>query len=254
MLISKQDVVDRYLSGMKTAEIAVIAGCSVRYIRKVLTQFDVERRHLRREPTFSIDINFFKEWSPEMAYVLGFILTDGCINHNSVSIAQKDKQILERINTVMKSNYPIKQRKNGNSTINLLVISRKEVVEDLAKFGILNNKSLTVDFPEVPLKYLSHFIRGVIDGDGWVQDRGYVMNVTSGSLAFAFHLHETLNYCGFNGRITKHGKFYRVWVSGKDDIIRLGRWLYGKGCGDLYLPRKRERFEINDVITKKDAI
>ena len=47
------------------------------------------------------------------------------------------------------------------------------------------NKSLTVPFPNVPEEYLASFVRGVIDGDGWVQKEGYIMNITSGSKLFA---------------------------------------------------------------------
>ena len=42
-----------------------------------------------------------------------------------------------------------------------------------------------VKFPDVPEEFLPSFVRGVIDGDGWVQRKGYVMNVTSGSILFA---------------------------------------------------------------------
>jgi hypothetical protein len=42
-----------------------------------------------------------------------------------------------------------------------------------------------IPFQEVPRIYLPSLIRGIIDGDGWVQDRGYVMKVSSASVKFA---------------------------------------------------------------------
>ena len=45
----------------------------------------------------------------------------------------------------------------------------KEIKKDLEQFGISSNKSLTVPFPDVPKEFLPSFVRGVIDGDGWVQ-------------------------------------------------------------------------------------
>src|SRR5690625_6014495 len=70
-------------------------------------------------------------------------------------------------------------------------------------------------------EFLQHFIRGVVDGDGWVQDRGYVMNVTNASKNFSESLHDVFNSRGLNGRITEQNNAYRVWVSGKQDVINL---------------------------------
>lgn len=254
MKISKEQVVSLYVNERKsTADIAKIGDVSARYIRKVLREKDVAIVERRRSNGQTVNIDFFKTWSSEMAYVLGFILTDGCVNGNTFTISQKDSYILERINYAMGSNYPITKRKNGKYHLYTLSISRKEMVSDLFALGITEKKSLTVEFPKVPNVFLPHFIRGVIDGDGWVQDRGYVMNVTSGSFLFSYYLHEVLNHFKFNSRVSKTNGVYRVWVSGKRDIVELSRWLY-RDCGDLFLPRKRERFEINEFKTEKDAI
>jgi hypothetical protein len=250
MEISKDDVVNLYvIDGKSTKEISELAGVSQRQINYILTENDVTKRGRRRTNGYKVDEDFFKTWSADMAYVLGFVLTDGCVSGISFSISQKYPEILERIGSAMKSNYPIRKTRNGKSYLHTLTISRKEMVEDLAALGIGEKKSLTVDFPDVPAEYLSHFIRGVIDGDGWVQDRGYVMKVTSGSVLFAVKLNEVFNAYGLNGRIQKQSGAYRVWVSGKEDVARLAELLYDNP-GDLYLARKRARFEIH---TKKDA-
>jgi len=116
------------------------------------------------------------------------------------------------------------------------------MVKDLAKLGITENKSLTVEFPDVPNEYLPHFLRGVIDGDGWIQDRGYVVNITSGSSLFAVQLYEILTKHGFNVDIRKQSGAYRIWIKGKNDVKRLAEWLY-TDAGVLFLPRKRDLME-----------
>jgi DNA-binding transcriptional regulator WhiA len=240
-----QKIANLYVKEEKSVkEIAEITKLSTKQIRNILQKENVVLHGKRRTNGYKINTDFFKTWSPEMAYVLGLILTDGCVSGNSVTISQKERDILDKVSTALKSTYPIKRVKNGNSYLHNLTISRKEIVEDLSTLGITEKKSLTVEFPPVPNAYLHHFIRGVIDGDGWVQDRGYVMNVTSASPLFAYHLHEVFNLCKFNGRVKKESGVYRVWVSGKEDIARLGRWLY-KESGDLYLERKRARFEVH---------
>lgn len=52
-----------------------------------------------------VDSNFFKKWSPEMAYVLGFIGADGNICHSgrayTLHIACDDKDIIQKIKYVL---------------------------------------------------------------------------------------------------------------------------------------------------------
>jgi len=243
--ITKQEAVDLYVNcGKTTAEIAQIAGCTPRYIRQVLRDFGVDLAKSKRRPgMYRINNDFFKHWSPEMSYVLGFVLTDGTIFGNSFSISQKDPTILERINEAMWSNFPIKRRKNnGDSYIYVLTISRKCMVDDLHKLGITANKSRTVDLPPVPDQYWPHFIRGVIDGDGWVHKKGYTVRITSGSRKFSYKLRNVLKRFGYNCRVEKQSGVYRIVISGKNDIKRLADWLYAD-AGVLFLPRKRERME-----------
>src|SRR5699024_11813630 len=87
--------------------------------------------------------------------------------------AQNERYILERINDAMESDYRITRRSNGKNDIHTLSIYRKRVVDDLKSLGVLEAKSRYIRMPNIPNEYLPHFIRGVIDGDGWVQDRGY---------------------------------------------------------------------------------
>jgi intein-encoded DNA endonuclease-like protein len=249
--ITKDEAVSRYKNGASTKEIAQLAGASSRYIRQVLNESGITLTK-RRTNGYKVNEDFFRRWSAEMAYVLGFILTDGCISGNMIIISQKDHEILDRIRGAIETNNPIRKRKNGRSHIHTLVINRKSMVEDLAKLGIGEKKSLTVKFPEVPSEYLHHFIRGVVDGDGWVQDRGYVMKVTSGSANFSYALCDVLIDEGFNARVTSDNNVFRVTVSGKQDVIKLGEWLY-VDCGDLLLERKRQRFEVNKKTPVKDV-
>lgn len=76
-----------------------------------------------------------------MAYVLGFVVSDGSIYKNTLTIAQKERYILERIREAIDSSAPIRKRSNGKSVIFTLSIHSKEVVEDLAALGIVENKS-----------------------------------------------------------------------------------------------------------------
>lgn len=238
------EVVAMYKDGKTTQEIAEQFGLTSKGVIYILNRRGVNIRERRRVGGRRVNIDFFKTWTNEMAYVLGFIYTDGNISNNTLSISQNERYILEEIKNAMESTNAISERKNGKNVLYTLRIYRKEMIEDLKRIGLTEGKSRVITFPEVPDEYMPHFIRGVIDGDGWIQDRGYVMNVTNASESFSKSLHGVFNERGLNGRITKQGNANRVWVSGKQDVINLADWIY-EDYGNLYLRRKRERFYVN---------
>lgn len=85
----------------------------------------------------------------------------------------------------------------------------------------------------------------VIDGDGWVQDRGYVMNITTGSKSFAKGLLKVFkNWClrtELTIEISKSNKnIYRVWIKGKEDLTKLANIIY-INCNSNYNENKRKR-------------
>lgn len=118
--------------------------------------------------TYQVNHDFFKEWSSRMAYILGFSFADGNIYKTTLAWDLKDdKELLEKINRSMSSNYPITQRKASFR----LRISSPIIVNDLEKLGLIPNKSKKMVFPDIPDKYLCHFVRGFLDGDGWIYIR-----------------------------------------------------------------------------------
>ena len=115
-----------------------------------------------------VNEDYFKTWSHEMASVLGLFVTDGHVNKNTHSIyfSQKDDHILKLIGKYMQA-YILAANGPTKSTPTL-IINSKMIKEDLAALGIIANISLTVGFPDVPEVFIVSFVRGVIDGDGWV--------------------------------------------------------------------------------------
>ena len=109
-----------------------------------------------------------------MAYVLGFIATDGNIYKKpktnsevlSIAIQKQDCWLLSRITNVLKVDNPVKSLNNKYCHIS---ISLHGMLEAFSKWGITERKSLTLKFPKnLPKVMVSHFIRGVFDGDGTI--------------------------------------------------------------------------------------
>ncbi len=78
--LSKSEITRLYTEGKSTSEIATLANVSARYIRMVLSDSNVPRRTIGSwKRKYDITEDYFKTWSNNMAYILGFIATDGVI-------------------------------------------------------------------------------------------------------------------------------------------------------------------------------
>lgn len=135
--------------------------------------------------------DFFRVWSPEMAYVLGYWWADGCmrIKRNTgaheIEIASNDRDHLETIAQVIGGKYTLRKVAEDANCYKIVFCS-KEMYQDLELLGGTPHKSLIIGFPIVPAALLPHFVRGVVDGDGslsWNGDRP-ILHIYSGSRQF----------------------------------------------------------------------
>lgn len=246
--ITDEAIIEMYKSGMPYKKMISIIGLSDRGIRGVLYKHNVGmlREQSSGQPRkHKVNEDFFKTWSHEMAWVLGLFITDGTVNNriHSISFSQKDEKILRLVAKYMEADY-ILGTIGPTCTTPTLKINSMEIKKDLEKLGVAANKSLSVPFPNVPKEYLSSFVRVVIDGDGWVQKKGYVMNVTSGSKHFAEGLLSVFQSWNLRSEITTQmsqagNSIYRVWVKGKTDLPKLAKIIYND-AEENYILYKRE--------------
>jgi len=188
-----------------------------------------------------------------MAYVLGLIFSDGNIYKTALSwqLQMKDKELLFKIRDAMKSDYPIELSTKKNAA--RLRISNFLLTESLNQFGL---PSCKIKFPEVPVKFLRDFIRGFLDGDGWITADKNRMEISvgfsNGSQEFLEELVRELNkhvslannHLRVRKKITKRGKLsitYGIAWYGMNALNVL-RFLYDDlNDDDLYLRRKYRR-------------
>lgn len=212
----------------------------------------------------TLNHDFFKTWSPEMAYVLGFFAADGNMIKNNrgahfIAFYSTDFCIIEKIRRLLNSNHKISVK--NKSKINpkwkdcyQLQIGSKEFFKDLIMLGMTPNKSLSLKMPKIPIKFLNHFLRGYFDGDGHVSVSTYqkkdrknkstiiITGLTSGSKEFLKDLRNVLE----ESKIVIGGSLYTT--SGHHlcfstrDSLRLYNFMY-LAKQDLYLERKKSIFE-----------
>lgn len=206
----------------------------------------------------SVNSHYFKTWSPEMAYVLGFIAADGNICHSgrahSLHIACDDKDVIEKIKLVLAYQGPIYEKSRFNRKISYsLRICDPIIFNDLIPLGITERKSLTLTPPKIPDDLVRHFVRGYFDGDGSVSLRKHhypsklVVDFYTASLNMAIFLHRIIKQLLgdlYAGKITvamAHQKtpYYHINL-GQKGGTKLFSYMYKDT--NLYLDRKYNKF------------
>lgn len=219
---------------------------------------------------YKVNENFFKTWSLEMAYVLGYICADGSIvdarkssRTQYIQIDSNEASILRKIKKAINCNHPIHKFPLRNirfpkgktytvSGIYRLRIGNKIMFHDLISLGITPRKSLSLSFPDIPYQYLNHFIRGYFDGDGclsFYKPKNRKVTIVrlyfiSGSKIFLDQLSNIFSKnldCSKRNIYRGNGEF-RIFY-GKYAALKILNFLYkNTGKNKLYLERKYRRY------------
>lgn len=208
-----------------------------------------------------VNKDFFKKWSPKMAYVLGFFAADGYMTLNKRgayfwSIQIKDKDLLESIRESIQSNHKIGVKFKSGKVSYRLQIGSREMYTDLQKLGMCQNKTKSLTVPNIPNRYLTHFTRGYFDGDGnvWVglvhkkrNTPTLVINTvfTSCSGNFLDDLRRRLEKNGVDKGVLRKGRgnYYRLVYSVRSSL-KIYDFMYNtRTKQSLFLLRKKRMFE-----------
>lgn len=120
------------------------------------------------------NINYKIEWSPDFAYAIGLIATDGCLSKNGrgIDFTSKDIQLVETFRNCLKlSNVKIGQKNSGTVSKKIyfrIQFSNIKLYNWLIKIGITPKKSKTIGTINIPKNYFFDLLRGLFDGDGSV--------------------------------------------------------------------------------------
>jgi len=268
-------------TGHSLEDIGRMFGVTRMGVQKALRTHGIKRRgksdarilafskgKIEGKTTAELNEALFSQWSQPMAYLLGYIFTDGSLHHmpksnsSAVIISSMDRDHLEKLAAILGKGIRIltqKQSKKGFSGtedryIHYIQFTRPRMIKDLRKLGLTERKSLTMKFPQVPDEFRRDFIRGCWDGDGsiFIGSSGYPLAYFgTGSLEFIKEMRDRLAERGY-GRLTIHvlkpGKagrknpHYYLRIHTKR-AVAFCEWLYENVPTHLMLTRKAAVYE-----------
>ena len=121
----------------------------------------IKRPILGKPRAFQFETEYSSYWA-------GFIAADGCIDEKGrvrFYLQLSDSKHLEKFADFVGSTHKINLNVKRNRCS--IEFTCKAMVKDLEKWNITPRKSLTYDPPK-DLKFYSHFLRGMVDGDGTI--------------------------------------------------------------------------------------
>lgn len=241
-------------------------GVKLRTRSEVKRLEDIKNPCLGNGRKYTLNFDYFKTWSREMAYIVGFIGADGNIskyNRLKITLQEQDKQILDDISKALSYSGEINSitiKLNGKvyKACELSIVS-KYLAQSLIDIGITPRKSFTLSMSLIPNEYKLDFIRGYFDGDGSIGEQWAKRSKTpcmrvrfaTGSETLAYEIVEELEKYGVkrvNISKSKDSQIYNIEYSQKASK-KIYELFYKDAT--IFLQRKKDKF---DSIIKKQTI
>lgn len=221
------------------------------------------RRHFFNEDYFE-NIN-----TEEKAYWLGFIAADGSIvkssEYNSyrlyINLSHVDEGHLEKFRDAIGANDTKFQKytstkgfSNPNgSTTSRIVLNSFKMCKDLAKYNVHQRKSYDIEMPNIDNDLISHYLRGLFDGDGSYHYHydtknnryRYTFEIVSASKIFIEQIQQYLLSVGIKTNLyyRKEFEYFRLMTASKKELLKLIDLLYSNAT--VYLDRKFKK--VNEI-------
>ena len=235
-------------------------GASQFIVERILKEHGIRKRTYAESKDilrkYTVNDNYFKTQTHNMAYIMGLIAADGNIakkeNRIEIFLNKKDIEILEKINKEIENSRPVKiyKRSDGRDDMAKIWINSSTMKKDLAHYNIVPAKTFILKPPEfLDKQYVISYIRGYFDGDGsiFLSNNNPIWRIGSASRpiiewmrTYLAEEYGIINNKIYNEKDAENNDFYVLQYSSKNKINKLYNALYASG--GLYLQRKYDRF------------
>ena len=252
----KQEIIKYYLSQpMTMKQVEDKYELSHPTVTKILK--DVPRYSKAKLNNPNANERFFKNIdSEEKAYFLGLLISDGNVFKDStgrqasisITLDLNDEYILQKFKEVLNVNTSISKDGRGCGQI---AIRSNLMADDLKQYGVVPRKSYITYLPKINDIYMSHLIRGILDGDGSIlakpspKQDGHNRYLHSISFCGSHQLMEDIaKYLYNNLQLKQPIQVYDyqdknlsdIHIQNYKDMEKVGDWLYKDAT--IYLVRK----------------
>lgn len=232
-----------------------VAGLTIqRHLKKMGVKIRNPQEAQGECRAYNVNDNYFKIQSHNMAYILGFLASDGGIskntNHFTIDIQKTDEEILYKIKEELKFEGPISHYVNSHGCeYSRLRVCSHTIKQDLAHYGIIPQKTFTLTPPLfLDEQYFISYIRGYFDGDGciWIDYEKYSYNwyicgarkeVIEWIQQVLLNKYGIISTLSISTKTLSQGDpFYSIQVYKKETILKLFEILYTPNS--IYMERK----------------
>ena len=243
-----KQAVELYKSGISIIKISLTLNMSEKTLSKYLKYLNIDIRDKRKHRNDLVyDKNYFHNIDTEdKAYWYGFIMADGSIwdgrsSHLCIEINNVDYHHLEKFRECLNSNHDIGKRK-GKEMCRIEVCS-KEMVEDLKSLGCVPNKTEYgfINLDKLPFELWKHFLRGYLDGDGYISKTRWRIIYTVKSSTLVNQLKDMFFKLGISMQIIPNKSYFRLKTEAKEIFYKTLDVLYSDS--NIYLDRKFEIYQ-----------
>ena len=201
------------------------------------------------------------------AYYLGLLLTDGYISRDTdIGIDLIDEDCIAFLSKIIGKDYKTYEQEGNRQTKYRLILSNKEMVQDLKRLGVTSNKSYTIQAPKLlpeEEKFIPYILRGIIDGDGCVSPTSsgsaqfYIVTMSNDFKDWLVDILENkLFMIDIHVRQNEYG-LWRIETANQHNILKLISIVYDKPYGmnrKYTLLRKTFRDYNKDILLEDDGI